>query len=441
MRGEDKAGPPASAPPGTTSAGEGKSHRRKSLSTFPSTDDRSQLSSSQSLAAAAETEASTASSIETRAANLAEEQFERRLGFALLRKGGSGPAVSSKVEVEKTLNQCMRAWDKNGDGELSRQEFRQAVRGSDSKSLGVKASNAEIDMLFDEFDADGGGSLTLSELRPCLRALQNAALATNAEKAALMEMSAACRTRVEELNAAAAEMRTVEAEEERIAALEHTFPLTVRLMRAMGNTRVEEIMKRFKGSDATGNIGRHAFVKGVMSMAIEGATAEQAEAWFAEELQKARGGEDGGKETFALLTVLRGARQATVEAKDAEQAEKKALNGLRRAARSQQAQIRAASARAAAEAREKEIAAQDAACEKQEAEMEAKRTKAEARRQKKAREDAKKAEFEAKVQERRHINNRLSAKLDNQADIQLEQPPEASFAPAAAWLGMFSQKS
>ena len=57
-----------------------------------------------------------------------------------------------------------------------------------------------------------------------------------------------------------------------MAALALSFPLAVRLMKGTGATRVEEVASRFKGTDARGNIGRKPFVKGVLSMAIDGAT-------------------------------------------------------------------------------------------------------------------------------------------------------------------------
>ena len=124
-----------------------------------------------------------------------DEKFERRLGNALLeheraaRGGSKGGADAGKAQ-QKWMAALMREWDKNGaaacakparslrppstssapspdphdnprlcptragDGELSKVELRQAVRGS----LGLKASNAEVDRLFDDFDADGGGS-------------------------------------------------------------------------------------------------------------------------------------------------------------------------------------------------------------------------------------------------------------------------------------------
>ena len=70
------------------------------------------------------------------------ETFDRRLGSAILEKLG----------VVGKLADLVREWDKNNDGNVSKIEFRQCVRGS----LGLKADNKEIDAFFASMDADGG---------------------------------------------------------------------------------------------------------------------------------------------------------------------------------------------------------------------------------------------------------------------------------------------
>ena len=47
-----------------------------------------------------------------------------------------------------SVPQLVRQWDQNQDGDISKAELRQAVRGS----LGLHATNKEIDRLFDDFD-------------------------------------------------------------------------------------------------------------------------------------------------------------------------------------------------------------------------------------------------------------------------------------------------
>lgn len=57
-----------------------------------------------------------------------------------------------------------REWDKNNDGQVSREEFRRAM-----PLLGLEVAVSEIDKLFNEWDVDGGGKLAYKELAQILR--------------------------------------------------------------------------------------------------------------------------------------------------------------------------------------------------------------------------------------------------------------------------------
>ena len=60
----------------------------------------------------------------------------------------------------------MKEWDRDGDGELSKIEFKQAVR----LSLALKASNEQIDAIFDMIDVNGDASVGIeSEARPLVK--------------------------------------------------------------------------------------------------------------------------------------------------------------------------------------------------------------------------------------------------------------------------------
>ena len=55
-------------------------------------------------------------------------------------------------------------WDVDGDGQVSKKEFRRAM-----KVLGFDAPREELDGLFDSFDPDGGGTIDYKELNKALR--------------------------------------------------------------------------------------------------------------------------------------------------------------------------------------------------------------------------------------------------------------------------------
>ena len=57
-----------------------------------------------------------------------------------------------------------REWDEDGDGSVSKKEFRKAM-----PMLGLEVPKHEVDALFDSWDPDGSGVLELAELNKVLR--------------------------------------------------------------------------------------------------------------------------------------------------------------------------------------------------------------------------------------------------------------------------------
>lgn len=62
------------------------------------------------------------------------------------------------------VSELFQAWDENQDGKVSKREFRRAV-----KLLGLSASKADVDSLFDSFDPDGSGTIEFKEINAMLR--------------------------------------------------------------------------------------------------------------------------------------------------------------------------------------------------------------------------------------------------------------------------------
>ena len=111
----------------------------------------------------------------------------------------------------------MGKWDKDGDGSVSKDEFRVNV-----SAMGVQSSVAEVDALFDQYDDDGGGSLDLNELKPTLKKLIDAAQIRKAQvdeavKAQVVVRKAAFKAQRELAEARAAEARAAKAAEEAAA--------------------------------------------------------------------------------------------------------------------------------------------------------------------------------------------------------------------------------
>ena len=58
----------------------------------------------------------------------------------------------------------LQAWDDDGSGDISKKEFRQAI-----KALGFEARQKEVDAVFDEMDNDGSGKLDYREMNQKIR--------------------------------------------------------------------------------------------------------------------------------------------------------------------------------------------------------------------------------------------------------------------------------
>ena len=77
------------------------------------------------------------------------------------------------------VEDLIREWDANGDGAVTKMEFRQSLR---NPKLELVADNvSELDALFDRLDKDKGGSLDLGEVKAAMKIMQTES--AHAEKA------------------------------------------------------------------------------------------------------------------------------------------------------------------------------------------------------------------------------------------------------------------
>jgi len=147
---------------------------------------------------------------EAKADETGEATFERRLGAALI----------ARTATQK-LSDFVRECDRNGDGTISRNEWRVCVRNM----LKLKADNKEIDRWFASADADGGGSLDIAELKDALKALRQECILGQAEAEAGRAEAQRLREKVQVIDEAAVATAAWEQANERQEGEETTVAL------------------------------------------------------------------------------------------------------------------------------------------------------------------------------------------------------------------------
>ena len=191
------------------------------------------------------------------------ESFEFKLGSAIIKR----------VEQLGKLEDMIKEWDSNGDGDISKIEFRQCVRSK--LKMDIK-ENKDIDAFFaKKLDEDGGGSLSLAELKPALKKLkEESAAAADAEKgvkakAVAMRAKAAATKEVAEATA------VMEKEEARLHELENSTTVRAKLGAAIvkKNLKIAEVMTKWD-ADGDGTVDKKEFVKNVKEMGVVAESAE-----------------------------------------------------------------------------------------------------------------------------------------------------------------------
>jgi len=117
-----------------------------------------------------------------------------------LDEGPDAPPIQQQIAAALRRNagkvlDLFRAWDANGDGEVSKKEFRKAL-----PTIGLDVPVQEVDALFDSWDQDGGGVLHYKELSKVLRSpappptsVKQALVSDSREAAAATTIAAAHR--------------------------------------------------------------------------------------------------------------------------------------------------------------------------------------------------------------------------------------------------------
>ena len=281
----------------------------------------------------------------------------------------------------------------NGDGDINLNEFRGCVRNS----LGIKADNKEIDILFSKLDEDGGGSLDLAEVKTALKALKDAASTAEGEAEAMRDKATARRAQAAVVVAAAEAAALVEAADVAIIELQNNPTVASRLgaILVAKNYKVSELIAKWD-CDGDGSISKDEFRTCVFDLGVP-STPEEVDALF--DSYDTDGG--GSLDLHELKPTLRKLVEASTKAKANIDAAIKERAALHKEATRQQRELAALRATEAAAAKAAEEEAARAAEEAQAAEEERRRLAREAKEARQAQKAAEKAEYDAKIAAKR----------------------------------------
>ena len=179
--------------------------------------------------------------------------------------------------AEKSVNvrDILREWDPNGDGSISRMEFRVDVR----KMLGNNVDAQETDALFRELDSDNSGAIDLEELKVALTQLKEAAVEASKSHAAKISAANDHRQRAHHAQEVAEATETVEQLADELHMLKNNNTIEAQFFRAMQKKSLKmggssaDVLAKFN-STGDEEINLKEFKRSVLSM---GATASSQE--------------------------------------------------------------------------------------------------------------------------------------------------------------------
>ena len=167
---------------------------------------------------------------------------------------------------------CPPHRDRNRDGDISKQEFR-----LHTKKLGLEASTADIDALYDSLDLDGSGSLDTDEMKEALKRMKDNVKHVKASVELVIEAAKDLAATAPLLRAAAEDMHLVEAARLRLETMrqeskdDSTISKVVAIIKAK-NLKIGDIVV---GWDKTGHGVRQAdFCRGFLELGSDVPEAE-----------------------------------------------------------------------------------------------------------------------------------------------------------------------
>ena len=319
-----------------------------------------------------------------------------------------GEVLQKKFEEGMKNKDFFEELDRNGDGKVSKMEWRQCMRDLGITGPGSAYSVKEVDALFHEMDRDSNGELELAEVNIALKKLKVQFSTAKVKMSAALEMAEACRLRADQARNAADK---VEIFESALAVYKQAVAcpsaeLRLGALLARRGLKPADAIAKFSRTGGAGASDSTAQTSNVIDATIFCQTMAKLFAGVTEEELKSifEGLDSEGKgqlDTADLYGVLRSLQERKLKAAENEKKLAKAVEQVREHAIAAQDSMRLLleqEAKQKAEKEEQEKFKQQADAEaairaKQEADAKAAAAA--------AAKEAQKAEFEARIQRRR----------------------------------------
>ena len=206
------------------------------------------------------------------------------------------------------IDHLVSEWDRNGDGNISKSEFRIHIR-----KLGLDADGSASDELYDAMDDDGSGALTLLKIKAALQKLQDAADSAQKQSAFVGSRRDGYARIASAFEAAAEETAKVDVAEKELASLRNNRSVASRLgsLLSLRNIKIGDVMSSWD-KDGNGLIDQEEFRTHITKLGFN-ALNDEIDSVF-QELDDDGSGELDFDETKVALKKLQWDAASTVKA-------------------------------------------------------------------------------------------------------------------------------
>jgi Ca2+-binding EF-hand superfamily protein len=250
-------------------------------------------------------------------------------------QGGEGASTMSSKLGNILMNKSIKVgdlikeWDRNNDGDVSKNEFRVNVR-----KLGLEVVDGkDLDKLYDELDRSGGGSIDVADLKVALVQLQNDARAV-VERGQLAEKVASFAITVAEaLEGAAREAAVYEAANLEVTSMKDNRSAESRLgaLLTTRNVKIGDAMRNWD-SDGDGSISMGEFAAEITKLGFKSEQPDELDSVF----RKLDDDGSGSLDLDELKVALKSLQDEAVNVVKDEKAKVASLTTVKRAAKAAQ---------------------------------------------------------------------------------------------------------